>query len=37
MSVLHSPPALHMCLTSANVESVPKLLEDLSKVRGFGV
>ena len=26
LSVLHSPPALHMCLTSANLESVPKLL-----------
>lgn len=29
LSVLHSPPALHMCLTSANVESVPRLLVDL--------
>jgi sphinganine-1-phosphate aldolase len=31
LSVLHSPPALHMCLTSANVESISKLLVDLSK------
>lgn len=29
LSVLHCPPALHMCLTPANVDSVPKLLADL--------
>lgn len=30
LSVLHSPPALHMCLTAANIESVSKLIEDMS-------
>ena len=29
LSVLHSPPALHMCLTPANVESTQRLLTDL--------
>mmetsp|Transcript_10547 Transcript_10547/g.25815 ORF Transcript_10547/g.25815 Transcript_10547/m.25815 type:complete len:574 (+) Transcript_10547:133-1854(+) len=40
LSVLQAPPALHLCITSANVSSIPQLLVDLRKaveeVRGMG-
>jgi sphinganine-1-phosphate aldolase len=29
LSVLHAPPALHLCLTSANIGSLPGLIADL--------
>ena len=29
LSVLHTPAALHMCITPANIECVPELLSDL--------
>ena len=29
LSVLHTPAALHMCITPANLERVPELLSDL--------
>ena len=29
LSVLHAPPALHYCVTPANVKSVPKLVREL--------
>jgi|TARA_B100000683_G_scaffold230329_1_gene231212 sphinganine-1-phosphate aldolase len=31
LSVLHSPPALHFCITSANVDSIDLLIDDLLK------
>lgn len=29
LSVLHAPPALHLCITSANIGSLPSLIADL--------
>ena len=34
LSVLHSPPALHMCITSANIPSLQSLVVDLHEAVG---